>query len=478
MNVSYKCPHCQSEISADITLCGDALKCPNCGEESKIPIPGIYKGLKLGGFVVEELLGIGGMGEVWLAHQEKLDRKVALKILSPKYISNSSFVERFMSEVRNTAKLEHPNIVTAFHAGVENGIYFLAISYVSGQPVIERLRDGKAMPEKESLSIARAIADALNYAWNEFRILHRDIKPGNIMVDKKGIPKLMDMGISKSLDDDTALTMMGMMVGTPYYISPEQAVGARDIDFRADIYSLGATLYHMVTGIVPYDAGTAMAIITKHLQEPLPDPRNYNSSVSDQTVSLLHIMMAKNKDDRQKSWQALVDDLDKVMHGEYPITPRPDANKTALEAHPAADGKIAPTNEKQTKIEKDKDLPPLKKNGSSLKIVLIIILTLFFLAAVSGAGIFLVFKFLIGKEKKRTAPLPTELTEKANKKRTEKAGEKLKIEKPEIQEPEKATELQGAEDTPVKPLPPPEQPAPQEEKSKDDKKDSRSIPAW
>jgi serine/threonine-protein kinase len=380
--------------------------------------------MNLGGFLIEKQLGVGGMGEVWLAKQEKLNRHVAVKILSPKYTSNATFVERFMCEVRNSAKLEHPNIVTAFHAGVENGIYFLAISYVSGNTVFDRICDGTSLSEKESLEIARAVAEALDYAWNEFKILHRDIKPSNIMVDKKGAIKLMDMGISKSLEEESSLTMMGTMIGTPYYVSPEQAIGARDIDFRADIYSLGATLYHMLTGTVPYDASTAMAIISKHISEALPDPRNYNSTLNDQTVSLIKTMMAKDKNDRQRSWRILVNDIDRVINGEYPLSPVPDANKTTIanmssdntprpiELEPSIE-KPAPEISPDSPSAQNTDTATETKSGSSqaFKIVIILLVVFFFMAIFTSLLGFFAYKYWkSGRE--RGSILPTEIISK------------------------------------------------------------------
>ena len=429
--LTYKCPKCSAQIKTDESLVGEEMKCAFCGEKSKIPIPGVYVGMNLGGFIVEKQLGVGGMGEVWLARQEKLDRHVALKILSPKYTSNPAFVERFMSEVRNTAKLEHPNIVTAFHAGVENGIYYMAISYICGETVFDRISDGKPMSEKESLEIIRAIAGALGYAWSEYRILHRDIKPSNIMIDKKSVPKLMDMGISKSLNEDSSLTMAGMMIGTPYYVSPEQAVGAKDIDFRADIYSLGATLYHMVTGNVPYDASTAMAIVSKHISEPLPDPRIYNSTLSEQIVALIKIMMAKDKNNRQTSWQGVIDDVDRVLKGEFPITPLPGADKTEIASSFIPDnnvscesasvnsefekkglgfvstGNLSSVQFSDTDSEKMSENNKQKKTNVFLLFLLISIIVVLVLVTLT-AGYF-AYRYFAKQNEKRTSPLPTEV---------------------------------------------------------------------
>lgn len=329
-SITFECPDCKKNIIADSSLCGNVIICKDCGSSVVIPIPGIQKGLEVGGFLLKDKLGVGGMGEVWLAYHAAMDRHVALKILSPKFTSNKEFLERFIKEARHSGKLSHPNIVTAYHAGTENGIYYLAISYVDGKNLRDRIDSGEMIPERESLLIARSIADALGYAWDEFRIVHRDIKPANIIIDKKGLTKVLDLGISKSLDEDSSLTMTGTFLGTPFYMSPEQALGDKNIDFRADIYSLGATLYHVLTGTVPYDASTVMAIVSRHLRDPLPPAGERNPALSKQCCNLLEVMMAKKREERQQSWLEVINDIDLVLQGKYPKTPIPkneDANR-------------------------------------------------------------------------------------------------------------------------------------------------------
>ena len=250
--ITFTCPHCKAEMETDENFAGDMAQCPSCNNTIMIPMAGIKEGMTIGGFLIERRLGMGGMGEVWLAHQTAMDRKVALKILSPALTGSPGFVTRFMAEVKMSAKLEHPNIVTAHDAGVEDGIYYLAMTYVDGVELDDRLSIDKTIPEQEALKIVRNIAEALKYSWDEFKILHRDIKPSNIMLDGRGNAKLMDMGISKSMSENRDLTMTGMIIGTPYYMSPEQARADSELDSRSDIYALGATLYHMVSGEVPY----------------------------------------------------------------------------------------------------------------------------------------------------------------------------------------------------------------------------------
>jgi len=328
--ISFNCPNCGSEVITDESFAGNMAQCPGCNNTILIPMPGISEGLELGGFLIERRLGMGGMGEVWLATQTAMDRRVALKILSPALTGDSNFVSRFMEEVKMSAKLEHPNIITAFDAGNENGIYYLAMSYVDGVELEVKLKIDKIVNETEGLKIIRSIAEALKYAWDKFQILHRDIKPSNIMLDSVGNAKLMDMGISKSMSENRDLTMTGMIVGTPYYMSPEQARADSELDSRSDIYALGATLYHLVTGQVPYDASTAMGVLARHITEPFPPPQEKNPDLSDTCSVLLETMMCKKAESRQQDWDTVISDIDLVLDGKMPKTPRPEAGKSQV----------------------------------------------------------------------------------------------------------------------------------------------------
>jgi serine/threonine-protein kinase len=289
----------------------------------KAPDSGIKEGTKIGNFSILRKLGVGGMGEVWLARQDAMDRNVAVKVLSPICTQDESFVKRFLKEARMSGKMEHPNIVAAYDAGFDNGFYYLAMSYVKGKDLKEKLKDQKTISEHEGLETIRKIASALKYAWDKFKILHRDIKPSNIMIDEDGEPKLMDMGISKMTGEDSSMTMTGMIVGTPHYISPEQAMADKSLDCRSDIYSLGASLYHILTGSPPYEATTAMGVLSKHITDPFPPPREKNPEISEKCSALLEIMMAKERHQRQTSWDEVLRDIDLVLAGEFPETALP-----------------------------------------------------------------------------------------------------------------------------------------------------------
>lgn len=355
--IIIQCGNCGEEREVDEKMAGSTLACAGCGETIRIPLPDIGEGVVLGGFILEKLLGFGAMGEVWLAHQQTMDRKVALKLLSREFTMDSQFVDRFLKEVRMSAKMDHPNIITAFDAGCDNDIYYLAISFVDGVDLDQRLAEIELLPEKEALKIIREIASALCYAWNDFKILHRDIKPSNIMIDKKGSAKLMDMGISKSANEEAQLTMTGTVIGTPYYMSPEQGMGEKELDCRSDIYSLGATLYHLVTGSLPFEATTAIGIISKHITEPLPPPQDFNPNLSDACTALLETMMGKSPEDRQQTWEEVIDDIDNVLLGKMPssnarpapgdsiVMPAVNANELPPHAKPTA---IVPETESIT----------------------------------------------------------------------------------------------------------------------------------
>lgn len=276
----------------------------------------VEKGLQLGDFKLKKLLGSGGMGEVWLAEQTLMDRFVAVKILSSQFNSNKRFIEKFKNEIKLSAKLNHPNIISAYAAGYEKGIYYFAMPYIDGVELQERLYLEK-IDEITSLRMVKNIAEGLQYSWNKFQIVHRDIKPSNIMLNEDGIAMLMDMGISK-VATLSSTQKDEYIEGTPHYMSPEQARGESNLDFHSDIYSLGASLYQMLTGRIPFNATKVKDIMILHQIATLPLPRELSKEIS----YLLEIMMAKNVDDRHNSWEKLISDIDRVLLGSKPISYR------------------------------------------------------------------------------------------------------------------------------------------------------------
>ncbi|MHB9138954.1 MAG: serine/threonine protein kinase [Victivallaceae bacterium] len=316
--IIFNCPECGAEVSALSSTAGQTLQCGACFKNITIPIPGLEEGLEIGDFVLQSKLGSGGMGEVWLATQLSMRRLVALKILLPKFAENKQFVKRFLAEAAMAGQLSHPNIITAFSAGQVGNYYYLATSYIDGIEVATKLKLDTKLTEREALKITRDIAFALKYAWDEHKMLHRDVKPGNFLQDRKGFTRLMDMGISKSLKDNSEETSTNMVMGTPDYISPEQAMAQKNIDFRSDIYSLGASLYHMVCGHPPFQADSAAKILKMHVKTPPELPESVNPALSKECSALIQMMMAKNPEDRQASWDYVIDDIEAVLSGRSP----------------------------------------------------------------------------------------------------------------------------------------------------------------
>ncbi len=330
MKFTFSCPECHEQLEADASMSGSRTPCPKCQSALHVPDTKIGPGVTLGGFEIEGILGRGGMGTVYLARQLSMDRQVALKVLAPALTADEQFVQRFLHEVRTLAKIEHPHIVTAHEAGEDAGHYFLAMSYVPGESLDIRVKRGGPLPEPEALRIVRCVATTLDYAWRKNRLLHRDIKPANVMVDRDGEVKLMDLGISKSFAEETGLTLTGAMVGTPCYMSPEQARNVADLDFRADMYSLGGTLYHLVTGTVPFKGSSSAEVVSQVLRDPLPPPEEKNPDISPGCSQLIRVMMAKEPELRHPSWDSLVQDVDRVTRGELPTIPPPGPDQSTV----------------------------------------------------------------------------------------------------------------------------------------------------
>ena len=274
------------------------------------------------GYRIESKLGSGAMAHVFKARQLSLDRQVAIKILPPQLSENPEYVERFYKEGKAAAKLNHPNIVQAIDVGEAGPYHYFVMEYVDGPTLYDELEAHKVFSEQEALRIILQIARALEHA-HKHGLIHRDVKPKNIMITKDGRAKLADMGLARvAADEKTAQAEAGRAFGTPYYISPEQIRGEVDIDFRADIYSLGATLYHLITGRVPFDGPTPAAVMHKHLKDPLTPPDHVNTSLSAGIGEVVEVMMAKDREERYASTSDLLLDLEAIQAGEPPLQAR------------------------------------------------------------------------------------------------------------------------------------------------------------
>jgi serine/threonine-protein kinase len=283
------------------------------------------------GYQIMSKLGAGAMATVFKARQLSLDRIVAIKVLPKRMSENKEFVDRFYMEGKAAAKLNHPNIVAAYDVGEAGGYHYFVMEYVAGKTVYDHLIDsGKPYPEKQSLDIIIQVCRALVHA-HQNGLIHRDVKPKNIMITPEGIAKLADMGLAREADDKVAAAAeAGKAYGTPYYISPEQIRGQLNIDFRADIYSLGATLYHMVTGRVPFEAPSPAAVMHKHLKEELVPPDHVNTSLSAGISEIIEVAMAKDPAKRYSSTSDMLADLESVAHGDPPKLARRAYDLTTL----------------------------------------------------------------------------------------------------------------------------------------------------
>ena len=263
-------------------------------------------GQTFGNYQLERELGQGGMGTVYLAKDSGLNRHVALKILRSDLGEDPSFSTKFLEEVEVTASLAHPNIIRVFTLGDQDGRLYLVMEHLDQPSLEDSMQTRGKIPEKEVLEIGMGIASALQFAHEETGLIHRDIKPGNILFGRGNIPKLADFGLAAGAR--SALGQQDEIWGTPYYVSPERLLREPE-DIRSDIYSLGATLYHALAGRPPFDADTAEEVAKRHISDRPPPLRSLCPEAQEQTVFTLDKCLAKKKDNRWLDYRELINQL-------------------------------------------------------------------------------------------------------------------------------------------------------------------------
>jgi serine/threonine-protein kinase len=263
----------------------------------------------LGDFRLVKKLGAGGMGTIYKAHQISLDREVALKVLSKHLAENPGFIERFKREARLMARLEHPHILPCYAVGEEHGFHYFAMEFADGGSMEVRLKQLGRLNVGDALHVILACARALDHAHAQ-QLIHRDIKPGNILLTGKGVVKVADLGLAKALDEDVSLTRTGTGAGTPVYMSPEQARDAKHVDGRSDIHSLGCMLYCFLTGQPPFTGETLVQLVEAKEKGKFAPARRLNDQVPERLDLIIDKMVARNPDQRYQTCAELIKDLE------------------------------------------------------------------------------------------------------------------------------------------------------------------------
>lgn len=309
--IRFVCISCYSTIDAEPALIGSKQSCPHCKQPVNVPKASLLYDEVLSGYRINKFLGAGGMGEVYQATRLNDDKEVALKVIRPQVVNNEE-IENFKKEIRMNLRVSHRNFVRGYEAGTdEKGRHFLAMEFIRGRSLEDQIIKRGRIDEDHALNICLIVANALGSAWKNWEIIHRDIKPSNILISKANVIKIMDLGISTPLkenDDDRHV------IGTPYYMSPEQIRTPSKIDQRADIYSLGATLYELLTGMEPFNGKDSEEIFNKVLNEIPLDPKILRPKLSNATCNLIKKFMHKDKNRRPKDWEEAIADLDATLN--------------------------------------------------------------------------------------------------------------------------------------------------------------------
>lgn len=283
----------------------------------------------LGDFKVLKKLGQGGMGTVYLAQQISLDRPCALKVMMKELVKKPGFLERFIREARAMAKINHPNVVQCYGVFEEKGLNFVAMELMDGKSMQDWVNELGRLPVPDAVLVTCVVAEALQHA-HDLNMVHRDIKPDNILVTKKGVIKVADLGLAKSTDEDMSMTQSGTGLGTPHYMPPEQARNAKHVDNRCDVYALGVTMYHFLTGKVPFAGDSIVELITNKEKGVFQPAHRINSQVPERLSLICDKAMAKDPKHRYQHMRDLVKDLEALGGAAESLSFINDPNRQAV----------------------------------------------------------------------------------------------------------------------------------------------------
>jgi serine/threonine-protein kinase len=327
------CPKCKAENPDTQSFCGDcgtqlSQDIPDVTKTFVTPIQELTRGTVFASrYEIQGILGKGGMGEVYRVKDVTLDEEMALKVLRPEITAYKGTIKRFKNELKLARKITHKNVCRMYDLNEEGEIPFITMEYVQGEDLKQLIKRDEKLSEKEAISIAKQVCEGLSEA-HKLGVVHRDLKPSNIMIDEEGNAKVMDFGIARSVEA-AGVTQTGVMIGTPDYISPEQAEGEK-IDQRSDIYSLGVILYEMMTGSVPFKGDTALSVALKHKTQFPKAPRKVNPKVSEDMSHLILVCLEKEREKRYQSVEEFLSDLTKIEKG-LPTAKREVSAKTLEE---------------------------------------------------------------------------------------------------------------------------------------------------
>jgi serine/threonine-protein kinase len=308
----FLCSHCNNIMEMPEPTYGQVVGCAFCEKDTLVPASRLALGAVLGDFVLKEPLGEYKLCTQHLAWQLSLGREVVLRILKGELAQDPEYVRQFLTEARFMARLVHANIVHSYAIAEDDGYQYTAIERVRGTDLQSLLLEQGELPLFHAIDIARQIALAIDYAWEAQRILHRDIKPGNIIWTEQGVAKLTGFRFACTADQVAVAREEDAIVGSPPYLSPEAVLGI-PMDVRSDLYSLGATLYHLITGRLPFEANKAEEMLWKHLEEPLTPPNHLNPNLPQALSDLVYWLMHKDIEARPESAAAVAAELGQIL---------------------------------------------------------------------------------------------------------------------------------------------------------------------